>query len=143
MFSKILFKIQDKLEYFYNNSLFLQNIDAFILLSIIAVFVSSTFLLSDYIGFIALVTMFLTFVKLLTKRGEKFSFNLFEIFLMAYFMLVVVSLAGSTLFALSLKGFLKTFIYIGFYFSVAHYLKHNLSKIPWIILTIALARSSA
>ena len=106
MFSKILFKIQDKLEYFYNNSLFLQNIDAFILLSIIAVFVSSTFLLSDYIGFIALVTMFLTFVKLLTKRGEKFSFNLFEIFLMAYFMLVVVSLAGSTLFAFSLKGFL-------------------------------------
>ena len=141
MFSKILFKIQDKLEYFYNNSLFLQNIDAFILLSIIAVFVSSTFLLSDYIGFIALVTMFLTFVKLLTKRGEKFSFNLFEIFLMAYFMLVVVSLAGSTLFALSLKGFLKTFIYIGFYFSVAHYLKHNLSKIPWIILTIALCMS--
>lgn len=138
MFSNILFKIQDKLKYLYENSLFLQKIDFFILISILAVIVSSVYLVSDYIGFIALVTMFLTFVKLITTRGEKFTFNTFEIFLLAYFMLVVVSLAGSTLFMLSLKGFLKTFIYVGFYFSVAHYLKNNLSKLPYIILTIAL-----
>lgn len=138
MFSKILFKFQDKLKYLYENSLFLQHIDVFILTSILAVFVASTFLSSDYIGFIALITMFLTFVKLLTKQGEKFTFNTFEVFLVAYFMLVVISLAGSTLFALSLKGFLKTFIYIGFYFSTAHYLKNNLSKLPLILTTIAL-----
>ena len=126
MFSNLLFKIQDKLDFLYQNSLFLQKIDYFILCSILAVFVSSTFLSSDYIGFIALITMFLTFIKLVTKRGEKFLFNLFEIILVAYFMIVVISLAGSTLFALSLKGFLKTFVYIGFYFSVAHYLKNNL-----------------
>lgn len=138
MFSNILFKIQDKLKYLYENSLFLQKIDFFILISILAVIVSSVYLVSDYIGFIALVTMFLTLVKLITTRGEKFTFNTFEIFLLAYFMLVVISLAGSTLFMLSLKGFLKTFIYVGFYFSVAHYLKNNLSKLPYIILTIAL-----
>lgn len=138
MFSKIVFKIQDKLKYLYENSLFLQNIDKFIFVSILAVLISSTFLTSDSIGFIALVTMFLTFVKILTKQGEKLTFNSFEVFLAAYFMLVVVSLAGSTLFALSLKGFLKTFIYIGFYFSTANYLKNNLSKLPVIFFTIAL-----
>jgi len=137
MFSNILFKIQDRLHFFYDNSLFLQKIDFFILCSILAVFVASTFLTSDCIGFIALVTMFLTFVKLITKQGEKFTLNVFELFLLAYFMIVVISLAGSTLFILSLKGFLKTFVYIGFYFSLAHYLKNNLSKLPIICLTVA------
>ncbi len=137
MFSNLLFKIQDGLSVLYRNSFILQRIDFFILCSILAVFVVSTFLTSDYIGFIALVTMFLTAVKLLTKQGEKFSFNTFELFLLAYFMIVVISLAGSSLFALSLKGFLKTFVYIGFYFSVAHYLKNNLNKLPIICVTIA------
>lgn len=138
MFSNILFKIQDKAEYLYNNSLFLQNIDKFILASILFVFISSTFLTSDAIGFIAIISIFLTVIKLLTKKGEKFTFNTFEIFLVAYFMLVIISLAGSSLFMLSLKGFLKTLIYIGFYFSIAHYLKNNLSKLPLILLTIGL-----
>ena len=138
MFSNIIFKIQNKLQYLYENSILLQKIDFFILCSILAVIVCSTVLISDYIGFIALVTMFLTTVKLLTKRGEKFTLNTFEIFLLAYFMLVIVSLAGSTLFALSLKGFLKTFIYIGFYFCTAHYLKSNFKKLPLILSVIAL-----
>ena len=137
MFSNILLKIQDKLNWLYENSLFLQKIDFFILCSILCVFIGSTFLSSDYIGFIALITIFLTLVKLITKQGEKLSFNIFEIFLITYFMIVVISLAGSTLFALSLKGFLKTFVYIGFYFSIAHYLKHNLVKLPLICFTIA------
>ena len=141
MFSKILFKIQDSLKYLYENSVFLQQIDYLILASILVVLVSSTFLSSDFIGFVALITLFLTVIKLLTKGGERFTFNNFEIFLVAYFMLVVISLAGSTLFALSLKGFLKTFVYIGFYFSVAHYLKNNLSKLPLILGTIAVCIS--
>ena len=94
MFSKILFNIQDRLRYFYDSSMFLQHIDEFIFASVLLVLVSSVFLTSDSIGFIALVTMFLTFVKLLTKPQEKFTFNKFEIFLITYFMLVIISLAG-------------------------------------------------
>ncbi len=138
MFNNIFSLAQNKLKYLYENSLFLQNIDFFILLTIILVFVISTFLESDYIGFLALITIFLTVIKLLTNPNQKLSLNTFEVFLIAYFMVVVVSLAGSTLFALSLKGFLKTFIYIGFYFSIAHYLKNNTKKIPLIVLVIAL-----
>ena len=137
MFSNIIYKVQDKLKILYDNSLFLQNIDIFILFSIISVLVSSLIFDSDYIGFIALVTIFLTVVKILTKQRENFSFNTFEIFIILYFMIVLISLAGSSLFTLSLKGFLKTFLYVGFYFSTAHYLKNNLSKIPLLIFTIA------
>ena len=141
MFSKLLSIIQNKLRYIYENSIFLQKIDYLILCTILIVLVSSTFVSSDFIGFIALITILLTTIKLLTKEKEHFTFNNFELFLLAYFMIVVISLAGSTLFSLSLKGFLKTFIYIGFYFSTAHYLKNNLSKLPLIMFTIALCVS--
>lgn len=138
MFNKIFKFSQDKLSYIYENSLFLQNIDKFVLLFILLTFVSSTFMNSDSIGFFALIVLFLTVVKLLTKPGENLNFKHFEIWLVVYFMLVVVSLFGSTLFELSLKGFFKTFVYIGFYFSTAQYLKNNKSKIPLLLGTILL-----
>lgn len=133
MFNKFFKFSQNKLDYLYTNSLFLQNIDCFILPFILLTFAGSTFMNSDAIGFFALVVMFLTFVKMLTKPEEKVNFKHFEIWLVAYFMLVVVSLFGSTLFALSLKGFFKTFIYIGFYFSVVQYLKNNRDKMVWLL----------
>lgn len=138
MFNKIFKFSQSKLSYFYENSLFLQNIDKFILPFILLTFVSSTFMNSDSIGFFALIAMFLTFVKMMTKPGENLEFKHFEIWLVAYFMLVVVSLFGSTLFSLSLKGFFKTFVYIGFYFTVVQYLKNNKSKLPIILGTLVL-----
>lgn len=137
MFNNILRFFQEKLNYFYNNSLFLQNIDKFILPFILLTFITSTFMNSDYIGFLALIVMFLTFVKFIFTPNQKPKLKLFEKFLLVYFMLVVVSLFGSTLFALSLKGFFKTFVYIGFYFSVSDYLKSNKNHIPLILGTIA------
>ncbi len=121
----------------YQNSLFLQNIDKFILPLILLTFISSTFMSSDSIGFFALIIMFLTAVKLLTQKIS-YKLQTFEIWLIAYFLIVFISLCGSTLFALSLKGFLKTFIYIGFYFSTAIYLKDNKSHIPLILGIIAI-----
>lgn len=138
MFNKIFKFSQDKLSYIYENSLFLQNIDWFILPFILMTFVASTFMNSDSIGFFALIVLFLTFVKMLTKPDETVSFKSFEIWLVAYFMLVVISLFGSTLFALSLKGFFKTLVYIGFYFSLVQYLKSHKNQIVWILGAIAI-----
>lgn len=138
IFNNILKFTQNNLKYLYENSLFLQSIDKLIFISILAVFVSSTFLSSDGIGFIALITIFLTAIKVLTKSGEKFEPNHFEIWLLVYFMIVLISLAGSTLFMLSLKGFMKTVTYLGFYISVVHFLKSNTNKIPYILGTIGL-----
>ncbi len=141
IFNSILKFSQDRLQYLYENSLFLLHIDKLIFISILAVIFASTIMSSDAIGFIALITIFLTFIKVITKKGEKFEPNSFEIWLLAYFMLVVISLAGSTLFALSLKGFMKTVTYLGFYLSAAHYLKNNTSKIPYILGAIGLCVS--
>ena len=138
MFNKIFKFSQNKSRYLYENSLFLQNIDWFILPFILLTFFASTVLNSDAIGFFALIVMFLTFIKMLTKPSETISFKNFEVWIVAYFMLVVISLFGSTLFTLSLKGFFKTFVYIGFYFSVAQYLKNNKDKIIWLLAAIGL-----
>lgn len=141
IFNSILNFTQNKLQYLYENSLFLQNIDRLIFISILAVIFASTVMSSDAIGFLALITIFLTLLKVITNKGEKFEPNTFEIWLLAYFMIVVISLAGSTLFTLSLKGFMKTFTYLGFYVSAAHYLKNNTSKIPYILGAIGLCVS--
>ena len=137
MFNKFLNFSQKKLNFIYKNSIILQKIDNIILPLILLVFVVSTFMQSDYIGFIALIIIFMTIIKLLTKPEEKISFSPVELIILIYFLIVTVSLFGSTLFAMSLKGFLKTFIYIGFYFSVTQYLKNNSNKIPIILGTIA------
>ena len=138
MFNKICEIIQKRTNWLYNNSLFLQRIDDIILPFILLTFVASTFMSSDTIGFFALIVMFLTIVKMLTKPNSKYFFQGFEIWLILYFMVVVVSLFGSTLFMQSLKGFFKTFVYIGFYFSTAFYIKENIKKIPIILGTIVL-----
>lgn len=141
MFNKILKFSQQKTEYLYKNSLFLQHIDKLIFASIILVFLASTVMSSDVIGFIALITVFLTVVKILTKPDETLSCRGYELWLLAYFMIVIISLAGSTLFHLSLKGFFKTFTYMAFYFSLMQYLKNNKSKIPYLLGAIGLCVS--
>ena len=142
MFNKILDFSQKKTVYLYENSLILQNIDGLIFLSICAVFLLSTFMVSDTIGFCALVCGFLTVVKLFTKSGERISCRGFEIWLLAYFMLVIVSLFGASLFILSLKGFFKTLTYLIFYSSVVIYLKDNKEKIPFFMGLIGLCLGS-
>lgn len=141
MFNKILQFTQSKTKYLYENSLFLQNIDKLIFASIAAVFLSSTVMSSDVIGFIALITVFLTVIKLVFKPDEKLDYKTFELWLLAYFMIVIISLAGSTLFSLSLKGFFKTFTYLAFYLSIVQYLKNNKNKIPYLLGIIGLCVS--
>ena len=137
MFNKFFKFSQEKLNYLYENSLFLQNIDKFIFVFILLTLSVSTFMNSDSIGVFALGAMFFTFVKMSTKPDEKIDFKQFEIWLLAYFMIIIISLFGSTLFALSLKGFFKTVVYLGFYLSVIQYLKAHKSHIIWLLGTIA------
>ncbi len=136
--NSILKTTQNAFKYLWENSYFAQNIDNLIFATIIAVFILSTFASSSLLGTIALMTLGLTVIKTLIKPNEKLEMNLFEKFLLIYFLFVIVSLAGSTLFHLSLKGFTKTFTYIGFYFSLVQYYKNNLNKIPLTMEIIAI-----
>lgn len=141
MFNSLFKFTQEKLNILYENSLLLQNIDRLIFVSIIAVFLLSTVMQSEILGFVALIAIFLTVVQLLTKPQDKCEPNKFELWLLTYFMIVIISLAGSTLFALSLKGFIKTVTYLGFYVSVAHYLKEHKNHIPYILGAIGVCVS--
>lgn len=125
----------------YDNSVILQNLDKAIFAIIIALFILSTFVSSDMIGYLALGVVLLTFARVIFNKTDNFKCETFEIFLLAFFMLTLVSLAGSTLFHLSLKGFMKTFTYISFYLSVVHHLKYNPKNILPILSTIALCVS--
>ena len=138
MFINVLLeKFQSILKPVYSRSFILQNIDRLIGLSIFLVIISSTVAQSDSIGYFALFAILLTIIKLLTKTGEKFKMSTADKFLLLYFILVVISVAGSSLLYLSLKGFFKTITYLGFYISVIHYLKDNKDKIKWIFLAFA------
>ncbi len=138
IFNVIINKIQNILRPIYDNSFILQKIDWLIGLNIFLVIFLSTVAQSDTIGYFALFAVLLSVIKILTKSGEKFEMNLAEKFLLVYFLFVIISVAGSSLFYLSLKGFFKTLTYIGFYISVIHYLKDNKDKIKWIFLAFCL-----
>ena len=122
----------------YDRSLILQKIDTLIGLNILLLIFFSTFAQSDNIGYFALFTIVLTAIKVLTKKGEQFELNIEDKFLLLYLMFVIISVAGSSLFLLSLKGFLKTLTYLGFYVSVINYLKDNRDKIKWIFMAFCL-----
>lgn len=138
-FNSILAYSQRLFAAVYKNSFVLRNIDLLIFINIILVIFTSTFAQSDNIGYFAIFAIILTAVKLLTKTGARFSLTLGDKFLLVYFLFVIISVAGSTLFMLSLKGFFKTLIYLGFYVSFIHYIKDNKGKIKYILLALALS----
>lgn len=131
----LLSKIQRILKPVYDRSFILQNIDLFIGINIFFVIFSSLAAQSDFIGYFALFSIILTAIKLLVKENSKLEPNIAEKFLLVYFMLVIISVAGSSLFSLSLKGFFKTAVYIGFYISLTQYFKDNKQNIKYIFLS--------
>lgn len=118
-------------------SLILQKIDWLIGVNIFIVILSSVFAPSDIIGYFALFAIILTIIKLLTKQNERFELSNADKFLLLYFIIVLVSVAGSSLFYLSLKGFFKTLTYLGFYVALVHYFKDNRNQIKYIFWAYA------
>ena len=137
--NNVLTFFQDKLCPIYNKSFFLQKIDWLIFVNILLVILSSTIAPSDYIGYFAIFAIILTVVKLLTKQGEKFELTWADKLLLIYFIFVIISVAGSSLLYLSLKGFFKTLTYLGFYVSLVHFFKDNKDKIKYVFIAYALA----
>ena len=139
--NNILFSLQSLFKPLYEKSFFLKTIDWFIGLNIFLQIFTSTVANSDFIGYFAIFAILLTVIKLITKPGEKFELSAADKFLLLYFIFVLISVAGSTLFYLSLKGFFKTLTYLGFYVALVHYLKDNRDKIKYIFLAYALCLS--
>ncbi len=118
-------------------SLFFENIDSFIYIFLMLTLVSCIFCESSYIGIFALCFSFLQSFKLCVKKGARTKISLYDKAILIFFAFVVLSLFGSTLFTLSLKGFMKTAIYTYFYFSALSYFLDNKNKILPTILVVS------
>ena len=120
----------------YENSVILKQTDNIIFVAILITFFLSAFACSDIIGYCAIIISLLTVVRIIFIPDDKLEPKTFELFLLAYFMVLLIALAGSSLFHLSLKGFVKTFIYLTFYLSVVHHLKYNKKHIMGLDMLI-------
>lgn len=130
MFSKVFPKLTEK-------SYILQHLDLVILGALLTLYVDSLVAPSGAIGAGIFVISLLTLLKMLIN-GEKYTINKAELFLIIYYLIVFISLCGSTMFGLSLKGFIKTTLYILFYFSVTNLFKTNIKYLIYVIFVIAL-----
>lgn len=137
-FNKLFYSSQCFFRNIYKKSNLLKSIDYFIFIAIILVIFLSAFVSSDSIVVPALGVIILTFIKLMTRPRSYINISKLDFLLILYLLIVLISVAGSTLLTYSLKGFFKTLIYFGFYFSAVNYFSENKSKIKYILLSIAL-----
>ena len=134
--NKIYGYFQKKFEKIYNNSLILQKIDDIIFLFIGITLFASTFMPSESIGAFAIAVVLLTFVKLFVKPNAKVAMTSWDAAIAVYFIICFISTINSTLVPQSIHGFLKTVIYIFYYFCAVNYFQTNQNKIKYIFLLV-------
>ena len=129
---------QKKFEIITKNSLILSKIDEIILILIGITLFVSTFMESEKIGGLAIIVILLTIVKMFTKAGTKARVTTWDAAIFIYFIICFISTINSTLVPQSIHGFLKTVIYILYYFCAANYFQTNQNKIKYIFLLVGI-----
>lgn len=134
--NKLLEKCQNsKLAQILSETVFFAHIDKIIFALLLGIFTAAPFFSTGIIGLFAILFIFTILLKLFVKKGEKITMTPLDAAVAVFLTVSILSLLGSSLFILSLKGFLKVLIYIGFYFCLTHWLKENKSKI-WPIMAL-------
>ena len=124
---------------FIRNSLLFENIDIILFFFLVLTIISTSFAQTNIIGILAALFSLACFLKAVVKRGETTELSLINKVLILYLLFVIISLMGASYFILSLKGIIKTFIYIAFYFASVYFLSQNKKKIiPLIFITAGL-----
>lgn len=127
---------QNKFETIVKNSFLLSKIDEIILMFIGITLFVSTFMESEKIGLVAILVILLTLIKCHIKKGTKVRLSSWDGAIIIYFIICFISTINSTLIPQSIHGFLKTVIYILYYFSVSNYFQTNQNKIKYVFLTV-------
>jgi len=116
----------------------IDNISYLVLLSLLFCAVFST---SDLMGGVSLIFSFLVIFKTIFNFKNDLKFESYEKALLIYFLFISVSLFASSLFKLSLHGYIKTLIYIMFFFCAGQFFKENKTKIFPTILFVGILMS--
>lgn len=141
-FNKFLGAVQNsRFACFVRDSLLFCHIDFLIWLVFLMTVFSTCFLPSGAIGGFTLIFCFLNLIRLLFKKGEILRISKLDAVFIIYFLFIFMSLMGSSLFILSLKGFLKTVTYFTFYFSSVYFFLNNKAKILPTVIFISLIMS--
>ncbi len=139
LINNFLFQSQNsKAGKFCSDSIFFINIDAFIFIFIALTLIFSTFASTNALGFLMMIIIALSFMKLLFKNGSKVEFTKMDIWITVYYLIVVVSLCASSDFMLSLHGFLKMLVYWLLYYSLTGFFKGNKNKFLPLLVLISL-----
>ncbi|MDD3238410.1 MAG: O-antigen ligase family protein [Candidatus Gastranaerophilales bacterium] len=130
--------VQDKFQNIVENSFILRKIDAIIFAFISLVLISSLFLPSEMIGLVACVVIGLTVFKLFLIKGQNINLAVCNVWIFGFIAFSIYSVANSTEPSLSLYGFTKTLIYMGFYFSLIQFFRYNKDKFLPVIYLIGI-----
>lgn len=126
---------------FARDSLIFRHIDFLIWIIFVLTIFSTCYFSSGIIGGLALFFVVLNVFRLCTKKGEAVKISKLDAFFIIYFFVLIVALFGSSLFALSFKGFLKNITYFLFYFSSVYFFLNNKKKILPTIFLIGIIMS--
>ena len=128
---------QNKLENIVKNSWILNKSEEIILFFIGITLLASTFMQSEHIAIFAIAVILLTLLKLHIQKGSKVVIAGFDAALLIYFLICLISTINSTLLSQSIHGFLKTVVYILYYFCAANYFQSNQNKIKYVLMLIS------
>ena len=127
----------NRIKNFINNSFFMENIDNIAFIVLLSILGCAVVCPSEIIGGLSLIFSGLViFNCIFSNIKQNFKLDLYEKAIILFFLIVTVSLFGSTLFKLSFHGYIKTFIYILFYFCCALFFNKNYKKIPYILFFV-------
>ena len=118
-------------------SAILSNLDIFILLSILATYIVSTFGTTEQIGIVSFMVPALVVLKVLFIKGEKIELERCNFYLLMYLIICLITNFTSSMPFQSLYGFMKTLIYFAFYFALCQFLKNNKKYIIHILFVLA------
>ena len=133
--------VQSKLDKIRQNSFLLSNIDIFILISIFATLVVSTFASTEIIGLVSALVPVFVVLKVLMTKGEKVELEHCNFYLLIYLLICLISNFTSSMLPQSLYGFMKTLIYFAFYFALCQFLKNKKNFILPILAVIVVLLS--
>ncbi len=132
----LIFKVQDFINPFLKDSFIVSKLDDIIFCLISLTIVSTAFLESGMLGFLAILTSLSVVIKTLIVKGEKIELETSSLFFISFLIISFISVINSTLVSQSLYGFSKTLIYAAFFFAVVQFLKSNKKKIIPLVFII-------
>lgn len=115
----------------------MDNINNIAFIVLILLLFSAVFANSEAMGALGLLfSGLIWFNYIFSKKRQLYRLRGYEKTFIVYFLIVTLSLCASTLFKLSLHGYIKTLTYVLYFFSASLFFKYNKNKIlPTILFT--------